>query len=141
MEFVQLCDRVEIDGASEPLDVSALSGVWINSNPDTNGIARMEFSGGEEMKAGQLSVRVHAIGPDGLIDWGLAPIRLFASSPKSRATAGFTCTYDFGFAETRLQAMIMKGLIVLAQFHKFKDNSNRMEFFVREYYAVVHDRY
>jgi len=86
-------------------------------------------------------VRVHAVGPDGLIDWGRAPVKLLAASPHSRATAGFTCTYDFGFAETRLQAMIMKGLIVLAQFHKFKDDSNRMNFFVREYFAVVHDRY
>lgn len=137
MEFAQLCDRVEIDDVSEPLDVSALAGVWINSNPDTNGIARMEFSDVE----GKLSVRVHAVGPDGLIDWGAVPVKLFAASPKSRATAGFTCTYDFGFAETRLQAMIMKGLIVLAQFHKFKDNSDRMEYFVREYFAVVHDRY
>jgi hypothetical protein len=86
-------------------------------------------------------VRVHAVGKDGLIDWGPAPVKLCAASPRSRATAGFTCTYDFGFAETRLQAMIMKGLIVLAQFHKFKDDSNRMNFFVREYFAVVHDRY
>jgi hypothetical protein len=137
MEFAQVYDRVEIDGQSEPLDVSGLRGVWINSNPDTNGIARMEFSESN----GKLSVRVDAIGPDGLIDWGLAPVKLFAASPKSRATAGFTCAYDFGFAETRLQAMIMKGLIVLAQFHKFKDDSGRMDFFVREYFAVVHDRY
>ncbi|HZI46679.1 MAG TPA: hypothetical protein VFD75_02720 [Pyrinomonadaceae bacterium] len=137
MEFAQVYDRVEIDGQSEPLDVSGLRGVWINSNPDTNGIARMEFSESN----GKLSVRVDAIGPDGLIDWGLAPVKLFAASPKSRATAGFTCNYDFGFAETRLQAMIMKGLIVLAQFHEFKDDSGRMDFFVREYFAVVHDRY
>ena len=137
MEFAQVYDRVEIDGQSEPLDVSGLRGVWINSNPDTNGIARMEFSESN----GKLSVRVDAIGPDGLIDWGLAPVKLFAASPKSRATAGFTCAYDFGFAETRLQAMIMKGLIVLAQFHEFKDDSGRMDFFVREYFAVVHDRY
>jgi hypothetical protein len=137
MEFAQLNDRVEFEGAAAAPDVSGLAGVWINSNPDTNGIARMEFSDVE----GQLSVRVHAVGPDGLIDWGTAPVKLFAASPNSRATAGFTCTYDFGFAETRLQAMIMKGLIVLAQFHKFKDDSNRMNFFVREYFAVVHDRY
>jgi len=137
MEFAQVYDRVEIDGQSEPLDVSGLRGVWINSNPDTNGIARMEFSESN----GKLSVRVDAIGPDGLIDWGLAPVKLFAASPKSRATAGFTCNYDFGFAKTRLQAMIMKGLIVLAQFHEFKDDSGRMDFFVREYFAVVHDRY
>jgi len=137
MEFAQLYDRVEFEGAAAPMDVSGLKGVWINSNPDTNGIARMEFSDVE----GKLSVRVDAVGPDGLIDWGPAPVKLLAASPGSRATAGFTCTYDFGFAETRLQAMIMKGLIVLAQFHKFKDDSNRMNFFVREYYAVVHDRY
>ena len=136
MEFAQLYDRVEIEDMA-PLDVSGLAGVWINSNPDTNGIARMEFSDVD----GELSVRVHAVGPDGLIDWGPAPVKLCAASPSSRVTAGFTCTYDFGFAETRLQAMIMKGLIVLAQFHKFKDDSNRMNFFVREYFAVVHDRY
>ena len=137
MEFAQLYDRVQIDGVEEPLDITGLAGVWINSNPDTNGIARMEFSEVE----GKPSVRVDAIGPEGLTDWGTAPIRLLAASPASRTTAGFRCTYDFGFAETRLQAMIMKGLIVLAQFHKFKDDSGRMNFFVREYYAVVHDRY
>lgn len=137
MEFAQVYDRVEIDGLAEPLGTKGLAGVWINSNPDTNGIARMEFS---EME-GRPSMRVDAIGPDGLIDWGWAPLKLFAASPSSRTTAGFTCTYDFGFAETRLQAMIMKGLIVLAQFHKFKDDSGRMNYFVREYYAVVHDRY
>ena len=137
MEFAQVYDRVEIDGVAEPLDTSGLAGVWINSNPDTNGIARMEFSEIE----GKPSVRVDAIGPNGLINWGSAPLKLFAASPSSRTTAGFTCTYDFGFAETRLQAMIMKGLIVLAQFHKFKDDSGRMDYFVREYFAVVHDRY
>ena len=137
MEFAQLYDRVQIDGVEEPLGITGLAGVWINSNPDTTGIARMEFS---EVK-GKPSVRVDAIGPDGLIDWGYAPLKLVAASPASRLTAGFTCTYDFGFAETQLQAMIMKGLIVLAQVHKFKDDSGRMDYFVREYFAVVHDRY
>ena len=137
MEFAQVYDRVESESVAQPLDLSGLAGVWINSNPDTNGIARMEFSEAD----GKPFVRVDAIGPNGLIDWGSAPVKLVAASPSSRTTAGFTCTYDFGFAETRLQAMIMKGLIVLAQFHKFKDDSGRMDYFVREYFAVVHDRY
>jgi hypothetical protein len=137
MEFAQIYDRVENETAAAPLDIANLAGVWINSNPDTNGIARMEFAEVD----GKPSMRVDAIGPDGLIDWGSAPLKLFAASPSSRTTAGFTCTYDFGFAETQLQAMIMKGLIVLAQVHKFKDDSGRMDYFVREYFAVVHDRY
>ena len=137
MEFAQVYDRVENENVVTPLNISNLAGVWINSNPDTNGIARMEFAEVD----GKPSVRVDAIGPDGLIDWGSAPLKLLAASPASRTPAGFTCTYDFGFAETQLQAMIMKGLIVLAQVHKFKDDSGRMDYFVREYFAVVHDRY
>ena len=90
---------------------------------------------------GKLSIQVYAVGPEGLIDWGAADAQVFMSSPSSRVVAGFTCLYDFGFAETRLQAMIMKGLIVLAEFHSFKDGSRRADYFVREYFALAHGRY
>lgn len=138
MQFAQICDRVETDPATAaPVDLSALHGTWINSNPDTSGIARMVMSEAD----GRLSLQVYAIGPDGLIDWGTTDVTVFMSSPSSRVAAGFTCLYDFGFAETRLQAMILKGLIVLAQFHSFKDESRRADFFVREYFALAHGRY
>ena len=79
--------------------------------------------------------------PDDLIDWGSANVTVFASSASARVAAGFTCRYDFGFGETLLQGMILKGLVVLAQFHTFKDDSNRAPFFVREYYALDHGRF
>jgi hypothetical protein len=88
-----------------------------------------------------LSLQVYAISPDGLIDWGTTDVAVFTATPSSRIGAGFTCLYDFGFAETRLQGMIVKGLIVLAQFHSFKDDSRRVDYFVREYFALAHGRY
>jgi hypothetical protein len=137
MQFAQLSDRIEQTllpaGA---IDCSALPGTWINSNPDTTGIERMEVSEAD----GKLSLRVYAVGPDGLIDWGSTVVEVFTAAPASRIGAGFTCQFDFGFAETRLQGMIMKGLLVLAQFHSFKDESGRVPFFVREYYALAHSR-
>ncbi|MBC7909847.1 MAG: hypothetical protein H7Y30_05060 [Pyrinomonadaceae bacterium] len=135
MDFAQLCDRVET-GAATPgqIDISALPGLWINSNPATNGIARIVMSEAE----GKLSLRVYAIGTEGLIDWGATDVAVFAATPASRVGAGFTCFYDFGFAETQLQGMIVKGLLVLAQFHSFKDDSGRVDYFVREYYALAH---
>ncbi len=136
MEFAQLSDRVENTGGAIT-DLRALPGVWINSNPDTNGIARMTMTESD----GQLSLRVFAVGPDGLIDWGTTKVKVFAGLPTSQVAAGFTCTYDLGFCETELQGMIMKGLLVLAQFHRFKDNSKRADFFVREYYALEHGHY
>ena len=137
MQFAQLSDRVESNGPGLVMDLAALPGVWINSNPNTTGIARMVMSESN----GQLSLQVFAVGPDGLIDWGSTNVKVFAGVPTSKVGAGFTCNFDFGFAETELQGMIMKGLLVLAQFHRFKDDSKRADFFVREYFALEHDRY
>lgn len=138
MQFAQLCDRVETDPATVgAMDISAMPGIWINSNPDTNGIARMLVSEAN----GNLSLQAYAIGPDGLIDWGTTELAVFASTPTSRVGAGFTGLFDFGFAETELQGMIMKGLLVLAQFHRFKDESKRVDYFLREYFALEHGRF
>jgi hypothetical protein len=138
MQFAQIRDRAEIRSHdADSIDPSGLIGEWINSNPDTRGVARLSIT----ESGGKLSLRAQAVGPDGLIDWGATDIALFASSPSSRAAAGFRCIYDFGFAETRLEAMILKGLIVLAQIHTFKDDSRRVAYFVREYFALDHSRY
>jgi hypothetical protein len=138
MEFAQIFDRVEPDAiASGPLDVSGLPGVWLNSNPQTNGIARMVMS----EAAGKLSLQVFAIGSDGLIDWGAAEISVFGSTPSANVCAGFSCLFDFGFAESFLQGMLMKGLLVLAELRTFKDGSNRANYFVREYFALEHEKY
>jgi len=137
MQFAQIRDRVETDRVAAPIDLTALHGRWVNSNPDSSGIARMVMSG----KNGGLALQVSAIGPDGLIDWGTVDVTILTSGPSSRVAAGFTCRYDFGFVEIRLQAMILKGLIVLAELHRFKDDSKRVDYFVREYFALDHGRY
>jgi hypothetical protein len=137
MEFAQISDRVEKTPPAGPNDLSAFLGSWVNANPNTTGIARIEISESGD----KLSFRAFAIGPEGLIDWGATPVAVFTSGPSSRVGAGLTCHYDFGFAETRLQGMIMKGLLVLTQFNRFKDDSQRAHYFVREYFALNHGRY
>ncbi|HKQ51605.1 MAG TPA: hypothetical protein VJT74_04495 [Pyrinomonadaceae bacterium] len=135
MQFAQIRDRVAVDEG--PLDLSAFPGTWVNSNPETSGIARLLM----EEDEGRLRLQVYALGPEGLIDWGRTDAAPFTASPSSRVGSGFTCVYDFGFAETQLQAMLLKGLMVLAQLHRFKDASGRMDYFVREYFALSHGRY
>lgn len=134
-QFAQICDLVETEPIRDrDIDRGALVGNWINSNPDTNSIARLKIFEAD----GRLQLQAFAVGPDGLIDWGTTTAAVFAAGPASRVGAGFTAGFDFGFGEARLQAMVMKGLLVLAQFHLFKDDSERASFFVREYYARAH---
>ena len=81
MRVAQLCDRVEIDTNVDPaIDHASLLGTWVNSNPDTTGVAR--FVVAED--GGRLSVRTYAVGPDDLIDWGTANVTVFASSASAR---------------------------------------------------------
>jgi hypothetical protein len=135
MGFARVGEGVESEAAvATGVNTSGLVGVWVNSNPDSNGIARMVMS----ESGGNLTLQVCAIGPDGLIDWGMAEVSVFTSAPSSRVGAGFACGYDFGFAETRLLGMILKGLLVLAELHSFKDDSERVDYFVREYFALDH---
>ena len=117
------------------IDHGALIGNWINSNPDTNSIARVNVFEAD----GKLQLQAFAVSSDGLIDWGTTIAGVFAAGPASRVGAGFAATFDLGFAEARLQAMIMKGLLVLAQFHLLKDDSRRASYFLREYYAKTHE--
>jgi hypothetical protein len=136
MKFAQISDLVE----TEPIrdrDVSrgALVGNWINSNPDTTSITRVNVFEAD----GKLQLQAFAVGPDGPTDWGMTTAHVFAAGPASRVGAGFAATFDLEFAEVRLQAMIMKGLLVLAQFHMLKDDSGRASYFLREYYANTHD--
>lgn len=119
------------------MELSALVGTWINSNPDAHSVALVKATDAE----GRLRLQISAVIEGGFIDWGTADAEVYAPTPDSHAGAGFTCRYEFPHGETRLQGMIMKGLLVLAQFHFFKDDSNRENYFLREYFAMTHDRF
>ncbi|HSS22489.1 MAG TPA: hypothetical protein VLL54_20630 [Pyrinomonadaceae bacterium] len=138
MQFAQLADYCgDQPLAREPIGIAGLLGTWANSNPDSSGIARLELSDSN----GRLLVQAFGIGPDGLVDWPTTEASIFSDGPSSNNAAGLTCAFDFGFAETKMQGMIMKGLLVLSQFHTFKDQSGRNSYFLREYFALDHRRY
>lgn len=119
------------------MELGALLGTWINSNPDTHSVALVKATESD----GRLKLQVSAVRDGALFDWGSADADVFAATPDSHAGAGFTCRYQFAHGETRLQGMIMKGLLVLAQFHSFNDNSEHENFFLREYFAATHDKF
>lgn len=119
------------------MDLTALLGTWINSNPDTHSVANVAATDAD----GKLRLQVFAVGPEGFVDWGTADAEVFAATTDSNAAAGFTCSFQFDHGETRLQGMIMKGLLVLAQFHLFNEETKRESYFLREYFAATHDRF
>ncbi|HEX9698652.1 MAG TPA: hypothetical protein VGD06_04245 [Acidobacteriota bacterium] len=140
MQHSRLADKLETppQGAKE-LDRGVFTGAWINSNPDTAGFRKITFATGEN---GELECRAEAVGTNGIIDWGAAAaIELYAAGPAANRAFGFSARYDFGFLEVQIQGNLNKGLMVLATFNRFTDDSGRCDYFLREYFAATHDRF
>lgn len=107
-------------------DLSALLGQWINSNADTEWIARFDLA---QPEPGRYTLRVWgAREPE---DWGELEILTYDDNINEWA---FCADYDLGFMEARLAANTNKGLVVIAAFFNFKDGSGRTNMLCREFF-------
>jgi hypothetical protein len=111
------------------LDPAILAGEWINTNAD-GGIARI----------------VCTPQPDGTMrvacsrresDWGEVDAPLYSFTFDSRQAGAFSAVFDLGYEEVRLQANVKAGVLVVASFNRFKDDSGRSNYFDREFFHRI----
>ena len=111
------------------LDPGPLLGSWKNTQPEPRGMAEIVLARHD----GGLAVRVFGAGPaGGRIDWGEIPGAVFAHDAGSRHAMAFSAAYDFGFLYVELQANVKQGVLVVASFNQFRDDSRRSSYFTRE---------
>ena len=106
---------------SASLDPAIFVGSWTSTNPHTQGIARVVV----RQDGAQLLVRVFGADTPSPCDWGEVPARVYADGPRSIAARAFSATFDLGFRQTTLQAKIKKGVLVVANFNRYSDDSGR----------------
>jgi hypothetical protein len=115
-----------------PLDVSPLLGTWVNTDPESAGIVRIEIAAADQ---GGLVVGVRAAGQPSPRDWGeVRAETVYADGLQSARAVAFTARFDLDVLEVHLQANQNQGLLVVASFHRFKDGSGRADYFAREFY-------
>ena len=106
-----------------------LVGTWLNTNSTTQGITRAILA----IKGQQITLRIFAAG-DPTLDWGETDASVFATDTSSTEAMAFSAFYDFGFMETQLQAHVRQGVLIIAKFDRFKDNSGRSNYFSKEFF-------
>jgi hypothetical protein len=111
------------------LDLSILVGDWRNTNPAA-GIGRIVVE-----PNGSGGVRVHVA--SSTRDWGKVDAPVFAFDFDGDKAGAFLAVYDFDFEEVRLQANVKLGVLVVASFNTFKDDSGRSSYFNREFFYRV----
>ena len=128
VEHIRAKDRQRAEG---PIDLTSMLGTWINTNTASRGIVKVILSSDE----GALAVHAFGACDPAPCEWGRASdVVACAAGPGSTEPMGFTARYDFDFLEVRLEANLSRGLLIIASFNTFHDDSGRSDFFSREFF-------
>lgn len=123
----RLDERAEAGG---PVAPESLLGTWLNTNSATQGITKAVLA----HKGNEVAVQIFADGNPALAEWGEAIASLYAADSSSTEAMAFGASYDFGFMETLLQGHVRQGVLIIAKFDRFKDNSGRSNYFSKEFF-------
>ncbi len=107
-----------------------LLGTWFNTNAATRGIAKAVLAA----KENGIVLRIFATGGEQMVDWGETAASIFAADALATEAMAFSAFYDFGFMETQLQGHVRQGILIIAKFDRFKDNSGRSNYFSKEFF-------
>lgn len=120
------------DPAVRTLNADKLTGRWVNTNRQTQGIAEITI----EQDGERFSVSAAGVGADGHVDWPRTEARVLANLEEEagqRAVA-LAATFDFGFMRAETYFRVNKGVLVIVLFITFQDHSGRSNYVNREFF-------
>ena len=121
-----------LDPAATTLDADRLTGRWVNTNTETQGLAEFVI----EQDGERFRVSGVGVGADGPIDWPMTsatPLANLEEEAGQRAVA-LAATFAFGFMRAETQIRVNKGVLVIVVFHTFLDDSGRSNYVNREFF-------
>lgn len=120
------------DPATKTLSADKLTGRWVNTNRETQGIAECVIE-----KDGELfKVSVVAVGADGPIYWPGTMAKALANLEEEAGQRAFALApvFDFGFMMAETYIRVNKGVLVIVLFNSFRDDSRRSNYVNREFF-------
>jgi hypothetical protein len=120
------------DPDTRTLQADKLIGRWLNTNPETQGVAEIIIErAGESFFVGVLGA-----GEDGLIAWPRTEATALANLEEEagqRALA-LAVDFDFGFMRAETYLRVNKGVLVIVAYYIFLDDSRRSNYVNREFF-------
>lgn len=133
-EFKQSSDLnpTLLNSATRTMDTDKLVGRWLNTNPETRGLAEFVI----EQDGERFSVSAVGVGSSGPIQWPKSQAKALANLEEEagQRTAALTATFDFGFMTAETQIRVNKGVLVIVLFITFTDDSGRSSYVNREFF-------
>jgi hypothetical protein len=120
------------DPSTKALNADKLTGRWLNTNPETDGITEIVI----ERDGNEFWISASGAGEADPIAWPRTNARAIANLEEEggqRAVA-FTATFEFGFMQAETYLRVNKGVLVIVVFHTFQDGSERSNYLNREFF-------
>ncbi len=120
------------DPATRTLNADKLIGRWVNTDPETQGVAEIKI----EQNGKEFLVNVVGAGLDGRIVWPKARARALANLEEEagQRTLSLAADFDFGFMKAETYLRVNKGVLVIVLFNTFNDDSGRSNYLNREFF-------
>lgn len=134
MEFKQSghLDPALSDPATRTLKADRLTGRWLNTNPDTEGILECVIKQDGEL----FTIDIFGTGTDGPIHWPTCRTIPLANLEEEagQRTFALSATFEFGFMTAETYIRVNKGVLVIVLFASFRDGSKRSDYVNREFF-------
>ena len=112
-----------------------LIGRWLNTNPDTRGIAECEIQRDED----HFTIKLSGAGADGPIAWPIVRSKALANLEEEagQRTIALAASFDHRFMKSEIYIRVNKGVLVIVLFNTFQDDSGRSNYLNREFFYRV----
>lgn len=120
--------------ADQPVPRSSLAptfvGLWRNTNSNGSAIVSVSFMVTEDGST------MHIMGHDDSCpaDWGTTAVEVYTEVGAASEPAKIKACYDLGSMDVLLHGWVKQGVLVLALFRQYKDESGRSNYFDREFF-------
>lgn len=120
------------DTAARTLNADKLTGRWLNTNPETRGVAEIVI----EQDGERFSVSVVGVGADGPVVWPNVEAKVLANLEEEagQRTVALAAVFDFDFMRAETYFRVNKGVLVIVLYNTFRDGSGRSNYVNREFY-------
>lgn len=113
------------------LDLTPFVGAWSNTKTDSGQLPYVELRTEEDV----LYLKAFGAGENGLVDWGEARCTVFAPGISDATAIAFLASFQIENIEVQISANVKLGVLVLQTYTTFRDDSNRFNYYAREFYG------
>lgn len=110
--------------------VSTFVGTWRNTNSEGAGIVSVTFAA----TVGGATMRVLGMDNSGIHDWATTSVEIYTEVGTTSEPAKIKAHYGFELMDVLLHGWVKQGVLVLALFRSFKDESGGSNYFDREFF-------